>query len=77
VLSTSVSLTDVVNHLGACGVAVIEGPVNEPGHGPDSFDYFRDPDMNLIGVQIVFMPNTCFERGARQQAWPASPRPSS
>jgi catechol 2,3-dioxygenase-like lactoylglutathione lyase family enzyme len=48
---TSVPLTDVVNHLGACGVAVIEGPVQRTGAtGPILSIYFRDPDMNLIEV---------------------------
>jgi catechol 2,3-dioxygenase-like lactoylglutathione lyase family enzyme len=48
---TSVPLTDVVNHLGACGVAVIEGPVQRTGAtGPILSVYFRDPDMNLIEV---------------------------
>ncbi len=48
---TSVPLTDVVNHLSACGVAVLEGPVQRTGAtGPILSVYFRDPDMNLIEV---------------------------
>jgi catechol 2,3-dioxygenase-like lactoylglutathione lyase family enzyme len=48
---TSVPLTDVVSHLGACGVAVIEGLVQRTGAtGPILSVYFRDPDMNLIEV---------------------------
>jgi catechol 2,3-dioxygenase-like lactoylglutathione lyase family enzyme len=48
---TSVPLTDVLSHLGACGVAVIEGPVQRTGAtGPILSVYFRDPDMNLIEV---------------------------
>jgi catechol 2,3-dioxygenase-like lactoylglutathione lyase family enzyme len=48
---TSVPLADVMSHLGACGVAVIEGPVQRTGAtGPILSVYFRDPDMNLIEV---------------------------
>lgn len=48
---TSVPLADVVSHLAACGVAVIEGPVQRTGAtGPILSVYFRDPDMNLIEV---------------------------
>jgi catechol 2,3-dioxygenase-like lactoylglutathione lyase family enzyme len=48
---TSVPLIDVVSHLGAFGVAVIEGPVQRTGAtGPILSVYFRDPDMNLIEV---------------------------
>lgn len=48
---TSVPLAEVLSHLGACGVAVIEGPVRRTGAtGPILSVYFRDPDMNLIEV---------------------------
>lgn len=48
---TSVPLSDVVSHLFACEVAVIEGPVQRTGAtGPILSVYFRDPDMNLIEV---------------------------
>ncbi len=48
---TMVSMNDVMNHLAACKVAVIEGPVLRTGAtGPILSVYFRDPDMNLIEV---------------------------
>jgi catechol 2,3-dioxygenase-like lactoylglutathione lyase family enzyme len=44
-------LTEVVNHLTACNVDVIEGPVRRTGaQGPLLSVYFRDPDLNLIEV---------------------------
>jgi catechol 2,3-dioxygenase-like lactoylglutathione lyase family enzyme len=50
-LLTSVPLTQVLSHLAACGVEVIEGPVQRTGAtGPILSVYFRDPDMNLIEV---------------------------
>lgn len=48
---TSVSLTEVMQHLAACGVPVIEGPVRRTGAtGLLLSVYFRDPDQNLIEV---------------------------
>jgi len=48
---TSVPLSEVVSHLGSCGVDVIEGPVQRTGAtGSILSIYFRDPDMNLIEV---------------------------
>ena len=42
---------EVLAHLEACGVAVLEGPVPRTGAlGPIVSVYFRDPDNNLIEV---------------------------
>jgi catechol 2,3-dioxygenase-like lactoylglutathione lyase family enzyme len=46
-----VALTEVVAHLNAEGVAIVEGPVERTGaSGPILSIYFRDPDRNLIEV---------------------------
>ena len=48
---TDVPLTEVVAHLSAEGVAIVEGPVERTGAtGPILSIYFRDPDRNLIEV---------------------------
>jgi catechol 2,3-dioxygenase-like lactoylglutathione lyase family enzyme len=48
---TRVPLEDVVQHLTACGVHVIEGPGTRAGAlGPLQSVYFYDPDENLIEV---------------------------
>jgi catechol 2,3-dioxygenase-like lactoylglutathione lyase family enzyme len=45
------ALDDVVAHLAACGVSIIEGPVAKTGAtGSLRSVYFRDPDANLIEV---------------------------
>lgn len=42
-------LTEVITHLRACGVEIIEGPVRKTGAaGPLDSVYVRDPDRNLI-----------------------------
>ena len=48
---TSMPVSDVVEHLRACGVELLEGPVQRTGAaGPIMSVYFRDPDGNLIEV---------------------------
>jgi catechol 2,3-dioxygenase-like lactoylglutathione lyase family enzyme len=61
---TSAPLTEVMRHLAACGVAVIEGPVQRSGAtGPIVSVYFRDPDMNLIEVSNRVHPYPRNEKG--------------
>ena len=50
-LITSMALPEVMAHLEACGVALIEGPVKRTGAlGTLLSVYCRDPDLNLIEV---------------------------
>ncbi len=50
-LVTATPLAQVVAHLGACGVAIEQGPVDKTGAtGPIRSVYFRDPDGNLVEV---------------------------
>lgn len=50
-LVTSVPLAEVMAHLKACGVALIDGPVRRTGAvGTLLSVYFRDPDLNLVEV---------------------------
>ena len=50
-LITSVALPEVIAHLAACGVNLIEGPVKRIGAvGTLLSVYFRDPDLNLVEV---------------------------
>jgi catechol 2,3-dioxygenase-like lactoylglutathione lyase family enzyme len=50
-LLTSVAIEEVVAHLEAERVPIIEGPVRRTGAtGPIRSIYFRDPDGNLIEV---------------------------
>lgn len=50
-LITETPLDDVITHLQAEGVEIIEGPVAKTGAmGPITSVYFRDPDENLIEV---------------------------
>jgi catechol 2,3-dioxygenase-like lactoylglutathione lyase family enzyme len=46
---SSTPLAQVVEHLNACHVSIIEGPVQRTGAlGPIESVYFRDPDGNLV-----------------------------
>lgn len=48
------SLEDVIEHLNACAVPILEGPVPRTGAiGPIVSVYFRDPDFNLIEVSTI------------------------
>jgi len=50
-LITATPLADVMGHLRAAGVSVLEGPIQRTGAtGPIISVYFRDPDSNLIEV---------------------------
>ena len=56
-LITRVPLEEVMAHLAACGVAIIEGPVPKTGAtGPIRSVYFRDPDRNLVEVSNYVEP---------------------
>ena len=47
----STPLSSVTGHLHACGVEIVEGPVERTGAtGKIRSVYFRDPDQNLIEV---------------------------
>jgi aminoglycoside 3-N-acetyltransferase I len=55
---TATPVADVLVHLEACGVSVLEGPVARTGAvGPITSVYFRDPDQNLIEVANCSEPN--------------------
>ena len=48
---TDAPVAEVVEHLAANGVEILEGPVRRTGAtGPIKSVYFRDPDGNLIEV---------------------------
>ena len=48
---TNAPVAEVVEHLGANGVEILEGPVRRMGAaGPITSVYFRDPDGNLLEV---------------------------
>ena len=50
-LITSLALPEVIAHLNACKVEIIDGPVKRTGAvGTLLSVYFRDPDLNLIEV---------------------------
>jgi catechol 2,3-dioxygenase-like lactoylglutathione lyase family enzyme len=48
---TSVSVSEVIDHLNLCGVRLVGGPVKRDGaRGSMMSVYFRDPDLNLVEV---------------------------
>ncbi|MGP0067263.1 MAG: VOC family protein [Isosphaeraceae bacterium] len=48
---TAVPLDQVIDHLRATGIPIVEGPVDRTGaEGPIRSVYIRDPDGNLIEV---------------------------
>jgi catechol 2,3-dioxygenase-like lactoylglutathione lyase family enzyme len=48
---TAVPVPEVIEHLNACGVEILEGPVQRAGAMGDMISvYFRDPDGNLVEV---------------------------
>ena len=48
---TRAAMAQIINHLEACGVNIIEGPVERTGAmGPMTSIYIRDPDQNLIEI---------------------------
>jgi catechol 2,3-dioxygenase-like lactoylglutathione lyase family enzyme len=50
-LVTTGTLDQVAERLAACGVSILQGPVDKTGAtGPIRSIYFRDPDDNLIEV---------------------------
>jgi catechol 2,3-dioxygenase-like lactoylglutathione lyase family enzyme len=51
---TRIPMADVIKHLAACGVTIIEGPVERTGaRGALISVYVRDPDQNLIELSNV------------------------
>ena len=48
---TRAAMAQIINHLEACGVNIIEGPIERTGAmGPMTSIYIRDPDQNLIEI---------------------------
>ncbi|MEZ5656994.1 MAG: VOC family protein [Burkholderiaceae bacterium] len=52
-LIANAGMAEIVAHLRAEGVEILEGPVMRTGAlGPIESVYFRDPDLNLIEVSV-------------------------
>jgi catechol 2,3-dioxygenase-like lactoylglutathione lyase family enzyme len=52
-------LAEVIEHVKACGVAIVEGPVPKTGAlGPMQSIYLRDPDGNLVEISNYEDPAT-------------------
>ena len=50
-LLTETPMADILAHLAACGVGIIEGPVRRTGAtGPLESGYVYDPDENLLEI---------------------------
>lgn len=50
-LIATTPLAEAIEHIKACGVAIVEGPVARTGAlGPMQSVYIRDPDGNLIEI---------------------------
>jgi len=50
-------IDEVVRHLGACGVEIAKGPVQQIGAlGPMTSVYCHDPDRNLIEIAVYAGP---------------------
>jgi catechol 2,3-dioxygenase-like lactoylglutathione lyase family enzyme len=46
-----IKMSDVIHHLGVCGLLIEEGPVKRTGAlAPITSAYVRDPDGNLIEI---------------------------
>jgi catechol 2,3-dioxygenase-like lactoylglutathione lyase family enzyme len=56
--TTSVPLSEVIAHIQACAITIIEGPVRRSGAVSDLESiYLRDPDGNLIEVSNQIRPS--------------------
>ena len=64
-LLTDTPIDGVLAHLRACGVAVVEGPVNRTGSVLALRSvYFHDPDENLVEVAHELEPAAIHRSGA-------------
>jgi len=56
-LLTDIPIRQVIDHLKACDVPIIEGPVERTGAGgPILSVYLRDPDGNLLEIANAIDP---------------------